>query len=328
MMKIALSLLLASLLYLAIAMVLVWLPIKREQTDNGLHFDQLTIVNPVNFGGATQYFIARDGKSLFYRQLNGGGELVIILLHGSGTEGRYLLPLAQQLNQQLDATVVVPDLRGHGKSSLTNRGDIDYLGQFTHDLDDLNSHLRRQYRHAKFVLGGHSSGGGLAIRYGGEGLQQMDGYLLLAPYLGYQAPTVRENSGGWVQVVGYRYAGLAMLNNIGITQFNDKAVLFFNRPAALTGPMQAEHYSYRLNESLAPQDYGMLLGNNKAPILVLVGAKDESFYADRFESTFAAVAPHAKVQIITNVTHLGLPNDSRAMKSINQWVRSQLIAPK
>jgi hypothetical protein len=59
---------------------------------------------------------------------------------------------------------------------------------------------------------------------------KVDRAVLLSPYLGHDAPTVKPNSGGWVKVAMTRIIGLSMLNNIGIKTLNNLPVLFFNRP--------------------------------------------------------------------------------------------------
>jgi alpha-beta hydrolase superfamily lysophospholipase len=111
--------------------------------------------------------------------------------------------------------------------------------------------MRKQAPNAKIVLGGHSSGGGFALRYAGNpDLEPVDANLLLAPFLGRNAPTVRPGSGGWVQVATKRYVGLAMLNAWNIRQLDHLPGLYFNRPPEWQGPLQVDIYSARLNESL------------------------------------------------------------------------------
>ena len=90
-----------------------------------------------------------------------------------------------------------PDLRGHGTVP-ERRGDIDYVDQLEDDAADLIAEIRRMHADKTLIVGGHSSGGGLALRYAGsEYGAEADAYLLLAPFLKYNAPTVRPNSGGW-----------------------------------------------------------------------------------------------------------------------------------
>ena len=103
--------------------------------------------------------------------------------------------LAQSLAESAAANVITPDLRGHGPSPDV-RGDIDYIDQLEDDLADLIAHLRdRAARGGEIVVGGHSSGAGLALRFGGSVYgDRAAGYLLLAPYLGHDAPTTRSPS--------------------------------------------------------------------------------------------------------------------------------------
>lgn len=305
--------------YLTLASLLTFIPVKKSPGADSLDFDVLNGVSD-NVPSSEQAYTSRDGNELFYRFIAGKRNIILVLLHGSGSEFRYLLQPSRQLSIAAEISVVVPDLRGHGRSALGWLGDIDYMGQFEDDLEDLKQHLSQKYPNSSIILGGHSSGGGLALKYGGGDHTTFDGYLLLTPYLGYKAPTVRPNSGGWVQVSTRRYAGLAMLNNIGIKVFNHMPVLFFNRPKEYSDPLQAESYSYRLNESFSPQSYEENLKKNKKPILVLVGAEDEAFYPEKFETVFRKIAPQALVNIIPGAKHLNLLNSEASISRIVSWI--------
>ncbi len=307
-------------IYLLIALFLCFLPVKRSASINSLDFDVLKSRNLSASSVIEDDYTPRDGSKLFYRYVPGSTRKVLVLLHGSGSEGRYLIDLAQRLSTTTGVHVIIPDLRGHGRSILSKPGDIDYIGQFEDDLHDLNDYLRSIFPDAKIILGGHSSGGGLAVKYGGKNRDlPFDAYLLLTPYLGYKAPTVKPNSGGWVQVLKRRYAGLAMLNNIGITHLNNLPVIFFNRPAQWKDSLQVDSYSFRLNESFSPQRFSENLKYNKQPILVLAGMDDEAFYPKQFESVFARYAPQASVQLIEGVRHLDLPDSEIAFAEITEW---------
>ena len=318
--KIISSLIAIPLIYLLIAFTLVFLPIERTQPENGLDFDRLKQEDFSAFSAKEHHYTARDNTRLFYRYIPGNSDISIVLLHGSGSEGRYLIPLGKKLNTESNITVLIPDLRGHGFSQGSIPGDVNYLGQFEHDLEDLLTHIKSSYPSARVILGGHSSGGGLAVKYGGNSLNQFDGAILLAPYLGYQAPTVRTNSGGWVQVAQLRYAGLAMLNNIGIKFLNNYPVLFFNRPAGVADKLQLESYSYQLNESLSPQTYAADLSNYKGPMLLLVGELDEAFYPDEYKNVLESNAPHTEFHLLENTKHLDLPSSEETATLINAWL--------
>ncbi|MEH6569307.1 MAG: alpha/beta fold hydrolase [Halioglobus sp.] len=318
--KIIFSVCISPVIYLIIAMSLSLFPVQREHPAKSLDFSALSERPMDHPDFQLEQFSGKDGKKITFRSILGEQNLVIALLHGSGSEGRYLQGLAQQLGRKLDATVILPDLRGHGLSMLSKPGDVDYLGQYEDDLEALHKHLKSTYPNARLVLGGHSSGGGLALKYSGGDLPAYDAYLLLAPYLSYKAATTRPNSGGWVQVAKGRYAGLSMLNNVGITRLNSQAVLFFNRPQKMNDALQLQSYSYRLNESFAPQDFAADLQHNTKPILVLVGAEDEAFYAQEFSPLFRVHAPRATVEVIGGATHLSLIDDGRTAERISDWL--------
>lgn len=99
------------------------LPVEREVVGESLNFDVLA-TDSFRQGFATAYQ-ARDGKSLFYRLFESESKRVLVLLHGSGSEGRYLTGLAHKLSSANVATDVVPDLRGHEKSVVAMQGDVD-----------------------------------------------------------------------------------------------------------------------------------------------------------------------------------------------------------
>jgi alpha-beta hydrolase superfamily lysophospholipase len=318
--KIFIFIITTPLIYLTIALTLVFIPIERNAPELGLDFEVVDTETFLTEITEESNYIARDSTKLFYRYIEGNSDITIILLHGSGTEGRYLIPLANKLNSESNVTVVIPDLRGHGSSQGAFPGDVHYLGQLEHDLEDLLTYLKLSSPSSTFLIGGHSSGGGLVVKYGGNSLNQFNGAILLAPYLGHQAPTVRPNSGGWVQVAKLRYAGLTMLNNIGITYLNNQAVLFFNRPAGVKDDLQVDSYSYRLNESFSPQGYEADLSKYKKPILLLVGEEDEAFYPQAYKDVIINNAPHAELHILEKTKHLDLTSSDKTSALIVKWL--------
>ena len=249
-----------------------------------------------------QSFTARDGTNLAYRQFPGPeGAPLVVLIHGSGAHGLYYAALAERLSEH--ATVLLPDLRGHGASRAA-APDVTHIGQLEEDIADLaRAHLAEG---KKFILAGHSSGGGLAIRYaGGAEEPRPDGAMLLAPFLKYDAPTLREKSGGWAYPLTRRIVGLSMLNAVGIRGLNGLTVIEFNLPEERCGEMTGA-YSYRLNASYAPRaDY--LSDISALPeFLLVVGDVDEAFRADRFEAAMAPANPGGSYHLIPGVSHLGL----------------------
>ena len=201
---------------------------------------------------------------------------VLVLLHGSGWHSKYLFPLAKYISSENLAHVYTPDLRGHGISPI-KRGDINYINQLEDDLADFVSIVREKHPNSTLIIGGHSSGGGLAIRFAGSKYgKYADAYMLLSPFLKYNAPTMKLNSGGWASAHIPRIIGLSMLNNVGITWFNYLKVIDFNMPEEYRDGTETLSYSYRLNTGFAPRNYKKDLSAIKQEVLVVVGKSDES----------------------------------------------------
>lgn len=258
---------------------------------------------------------ARDGSSLGYRHYrsDNADAPLLVFIHGSGWHGGAYDGLARAIAEKAGVEVALPDLRGHGLSPQT-RGDIAYIGQFEDDIADLVGTLRKPGQ--PLILGGHSSGGGLVIRYaGGKYGQSLDGAVLLAPFLRYDAPTTRPNSGGWARPLTRRIIGLSMLNAIGITGLNGLTAIQFNFPDEVLNGAQGEtataRYSYRLNTAYAPRsDY---LSDIAAlpPFLLLAGAEDESFDAQAYEPTMQQANPNGTYEVLDGQSHLGIVSDHR-----------------
>lgn len=252
---------------------------------------------------------ARDGARLAYRLFPAPQDApLLILIHGSGAHGLYYADLAARLAAAGAATVLLPDLRGHGESRAA-APDVTHIGQLEEDIADLaRAHLRPGQ---SLVLAGHSSGGGLAIRYaGGAQDPRPDGVVLLAPFLKYNAPTMRAHSGGWARPLTRRIVGLSMLNAVGIRALNGLTAIEFNIPEDLRkrpgGALMTGAYSFRLNASYPPRsDY---LKDIKAlpPFLLIAGAEDEAFRADRFAPVMAAANPGGTYHVLPGVSHLQL----------------------
>jgi alpha-beta hydrolase superfamily lysophospholipase len=265
---------------------------------------------------------ARDGTSLAVREYEGAGDVVLVALHGSSAEGSYFHPMASWLSGRGRASVYVPDLRGHGASG-GRRGDVDYVGQLEDDLSDLLAMLRRRRPGTRVILLGHSSGGGLAVRYaGGRREPPVAGYVLFSPFLGASAATTRPASGGWVTLDAPRIVELARRASTGDPTGQDEMVLHFNKPPSQRTGREVLAYSFRMMVSLAPrQDLGSDLAAIRQPLLVLAGSRDESFVPEQYEPT---IGPHARgtFRLLPGVTHLGLVLSPLAWEAVDRWLET------
>ena len=322
--KIILSLLIfiltSIIVYIGLAVILIFTgkSPKPKQSQSSLSFKELFI----DYTGLPEFmtFKARDGKQLAYRYYPAESQKVLILIHGSGGHSRYFYPLAKYISSQNLAKVYTPDLRGHGYSS-ERRGDIDYTGQFEDDLADLIAIIRKSIPNATLIIGGHSSGGGLAVRFaGGKYGKQADAYVLMTPILQYNAPTTRPNSGGWALPNIKRIIGLTMLGSIGITWFNALPVIDFNMPEEARNGTETLTYSYRLITSYEPEDYRKDLSAITKPLLVVAGTADEVCYAEKLNPVISQYA-NAQVELLPGVTHMGVVVGDEVRTVIGEWLR-------
>jgi len=272
---------------------------------------------------ALQRYPARDGEPLAYRFYDSAAERILVFIHGSSYHGGGYHALAAYLSGAGAAKVVLPNLRGHYMSG-RRRGDVDYVGQLEDDLVDLIAYLRAEKRTGPITLGGHSSGGGLAIRFAGGAHAEagISSYLLLAPIIP-RAPSVRGgNAGGWANLHFKRLFGLLALNAIGIRGFNGLPLVEFNKPAQFWDGTETLSYSYRLNLSYHPRpayqsDIRALGGRT----LVLVGGDDEAVDPDALRAVFAASDAQAQVTTLAGINHFGIFSQPAGLKAAAAWLR-------
>jgi len=272
-----------------------------------------------------QRYIARDGEELAYRLYESTAERILIFVHGSSYHGLGYHPLAAFLSLGGFAKVVLPNMRGHYLSG-RRRGDVEYVGQFEDDIADLIKALRAQNRNGPVTLGGHSSGGGFAIRFaGGPNAKLVSSYLMLAPAI-LTSPAVKDS--GWANLHFKRLFGLIALNTVGIHGLNALPIVEFNKPPKLWDGTETLAYSYRLNVSYHPRyDYKRDVAAVGERALVLIGSKDEAFDANILKTIYAESAPRAQFVILPDVNHLGLITEPAAWNSIAAWLKSLPPAP-
>ena len=87
---IIISLIVTPIIYFAISITLVFFPFNRNQPDKSLDFDVLDV--EANSEAAVEaeekHLKTRDGSKIFYRFLPGETNVFVVLVHGSGSEGR------------------------------------------------------------------------------------------------------------------------------------------------------------------------------------------------------------------------------------------------
>lgn len=270
-------------------------------------------------------FTMRDGKQLFSYVYESESKTTIILLHGILSSAYMMNKTSGLLREATNSKVIALDFRGHGQSEGAP-GDVDYINQYVDDLEDVILTLKKEKPNQKIILAGHSMGGGIILRYAmKKNAPKINGYILFAPHLGVNAPTVigedttaQENS--FIKLHINRIIGLKMMNAIGETKYNNLPVLFFNLPEA----MPVTKYSYRANESMSPLDYKKGLNAIQAPLLVVVGSKDEAFDSSKFNSAVTKNS-RGEVYIIENETHNGIRHNKKTMDIVSKWANNYIF---
>jgi alpha-beta hydrolase superfamily lysophospholipase len=272
---------------------------------------------------ALQRFSARDGTELAYRHYPARGMpsgRIAILVHGSSGSSVAVHALADALAGRGVATWV-PDIRGHGGSG--TRGDIGYVGQLEDDLADLVTLVRKTAPNEPMTLVGLSAGGGFALRVAGSPMQSLFARtVLLAPYLGNDAPTNRPGVGGWASVDMPRIAALVMMRRAGVNCCEGLPVLAFAVPAN-SERFLAPTYSFRLMVNFGTRSYKADLAAAKRPLTLFSGTDDELMLADKYEAAVRAIAPSADVKLIEGVNHLAIVSAPKAISAIAEDVATR-----
>jgi alpha-beta hydrolase superfamily lysophospholipase len=262
--------------------------------------------NSIDFSALPELtrFQARDGSALAYRhypaQAPSTGRIAVVVHGSSGSSWGAVHALSLALAARGVQTYAV-DIRGHGASG--NRGDIAYLGQLEDDMADLVSEIRKTNPTAPLTLLGHSSGGGFALRIAASPIQNLfTSTVLLAPYLGYDAPSSRPNSGGWANADIPRFLALTILRKLGMPWAESLPAIAFAVPPNSSQRLTAT-YSYRLMRNFAASDYRADFAAATKPVTVFSGSADELMDSAKFSES---VGGRATVKIIDGVDHMGI----------------------
>jgi hypothetical protein len=272
---------------------------------------------------AIDRYPARDGEQLAFQFYDSTAEVILVFVHGSSYHGAAYHTLARELSDAGVAKVYLPNMRGHHLSG-QRRGDVDYIGQLEDDLADLVAYIRGRGQRGPLVLGGHSSGGGLAIRVaGGKYGDIAAAYLLLSPVIPL-APTTRgRDAGGWAHLHRSRLFGLLMLNAVGITGLNSLPIIQFNKPEAFRDGTETLSYSYRLNVSFHPRyDYAADIKALGDRFLLLVGDDDQANDPVAYEDIFPQTGSESRVIRLPGVEHLGIFSAPSALSAVQNWFRA------
>jgi pimeloyl-ACP methyl ester carboxylesterase len=262
-----------------------------------------------------ELFQARDGTELAYRHYPARAASVgriAIVVHGSSGSSPSIHALADALAARGVETYAM-DMRGHGASG--TRGDIRYVGQLEDDLVDFVAVVRKTNATAPLTLLGHSAGGGFALRVAGSPIQSLFARtVLLAPYLGYDAPTNRSD-GGWASADVPRILALQALRTVGIDCCEALPTLAFAVPTD-SGKILVPAYTERLRRNFGTRGYRIDLAAATRPLTIFSGADDELMIADKYAEAVSGITPAVDVKLIDGINHMGIVSAPRAVSAI------------
>ncbi len=242
--------------------------------------------------------IQLDDVELYYREVGAGTPL--LLLHGLTLSGLMWTPQIRELSKKY--RVVIPDLRGHGKSSVPDRGYSFH--NYAIDIKQLFDHLDLQKVH----IIGLSLGGAIAIEFSVAFTESVISTIVISTM-----PPHFEPNDIWVQTLtnfrkirdefGLNYAVENILLkepifgkiNIGINDWMNlkNAIHKFSG-----NPMNDESLNQEKPEKLLDS-----LPMLDIPFLIMTGENDYQTFIDASD-TLAEAIRNSKRVIINNSGHL------------------------
>jgi pimeloyl-ACP methyl ester carboxylesterase len=229
-------------------------------------------------------FTGADAATLYYDDPHAdrSARPVIALAGGAAAHPDYLGDLAG-LGQR--ERLVLPHLRGVGRSALPDPVEAASYWHQAEDLDRLRVHLGRQ----RAVVLGHSAGTRLAIAYAARFAERVAGLILITPPAAYlvdepsDAPGMidaRRGDPAFDDAVAAWATGPPTPDDAGFTGWQHRVA-----PLAYAAWGEAERahasstrYSYAANRAYfsvdPPADLAARLGAVTAPVLVVAGAQD------------------------------------------------------
>jgi pimeloyl-ACP methyl ester carboxylesterase len=317
-----------ALIYLGLVPAMIFYPlaplpaIGQEASEEDLIASGIRIEQVYPY--ETVQFTMRDGTVLNAQYYAGESQQIILILHGVTGNNRLFNEPAGMIREETNASIYALDLRGHGNSG-GQRGNVNYIGQYEDDLADTIDAIRIRHPNHELTVLGYSMGGAIALRHAAQGDDTVDGYVLLAPNLGQDAPTANTDEAPelnpdeepFFQIHIPRIIGIAMYEQMGIRAFNGLPTMYFNLPEPFVNS-----YSYNAMMNSTPDDYVAAFEAIDVPLLVIVGSNDETMHADAFPEMMAEVAPEGELHIIAGENHGSIRYSAAFIAVIQDWLLS------
>lgn len=287
-------------------------------------FARLAAMDTSDLPAAETITVAGDCK-LAFRHYPGRSDArtIVVLIHGSAGSGAQLHALASGIAASGTAQVYTLDMRGHGLSEGKPGHAVFHVEQPCQDIAEFIAFLDRTTPHARIILGGHSAGGGLALRFSrSRAGRRVAGYLFLTPYVGLGSPTIRPLFGGWIAVRMNRLRAVILANVLGIKRFNNMTVISFDLSGCPDRGSYTPSWSFNTALAMGPGRWTPGAGSieiDKA-VLVVAAGRDECFYADAYPEAFRVLAPQAELRTVKNIGHWDVLVDTEVVAITTGWL--------
>lgn len=294
-------------------------------------FSFTEILSPTNEQdtGVSVKIMASDGVELsvkIYEPPNPSvTQTSLLFYHGGGAySGGGYQYLAKGLSENYGITVYLADIRGHGSSGGA-RGDAPSKEQVWRDIDTALDFVAKRQQSGKIYLGGHSSGGGLVVNYATEKNNSktdiIDGYILVAPELGYLSGTARPGRTDFAKVNIFAFIANGIFGVLG----HNKAVQF-SYPAELleTDKGLVNFNTVNMANAITPEapkeQLESMTAEGAKPVCLWVGADDELFVAEKV-ADFVPTSSHNVGEVLSGKNHLGILVGIH--EQIGPWIAGQ-----
>lgn len=272
----------------------------------------------------------------------------LVFWHGvggshSGTAGYARMArglVVSNCDNDSNMVVYTPDIRGHGASKGTARGDADTVEQVLNDVSTVLDYVQQQEgMDIRIVLGGHALGGGLVMNYATweqrSHRTSIAAYVLLAPHWGRAHTTTRTlvrpqhpfaivtvlpfivhaitGRMGHSPAVRFQYPAAVLQADPLLVRFNT-----VNMANALTATAPAQQLqSMTAATTTIATSSSTDHSTTATPVGVWVGENDEVLFAERLVAFCKGHSCDSTV--VPGVNHLGILVNAHSF--LGPWIR-------
>ena len=272
-------------------------------------------------------FLSFDATPIFYRTLRETPDLkgVVVIVHGMGEHGGRYQALGEYLGK-LGFLVVIPDLRGFGKSG-GRRAFVRAFDEYRQDLKAVCDFVLRQHKNLPLFMLGHSFGGLIAASFVATHTSMpICGLVLSSPNFGICLPIAK-----------WRHFLAMALSYLAPTFYQETMILpeYLTHDQSVVDEMKRDPLMFR---KISMRLYGeltlMLHEANgdmphkiKCPCLVLQAGADKIVSLESTERFYASLASKDKeIEIYPKYFHeiLNEPKRMEIFARIGRWLSEKV----